>query len=480
MLRHYIHQDENQSSYNGLWPAAKEGSTKALDALVKLASAQEDLFWLQKAASLNDLQAQLALADLTTGDDQTYWWQQAANNGHGASQFELSFLVDSTEERIRYLEQAAFNQHAPAIIALSKYYYEREDASKALRWLEKAAEFDQASTFKLARMLWKQGFEEKAQVAFIKAAKLNSLANNYADVLREVRRQKISALVDDAVHSQMHCAQQLQFVATSLDSAVQAKTFKTMYENDKRLIDLPICIGPIIWLAENELRCELLNNRKKCDFSEVAKNTFMPSYTHLVLFLDEGKAYVHDGAMYLDEADTYSVFVHELAHFVGFVDEYPVSVGLAEQYCYQTNAPNLLLAGEAGIEQQASFQRWQTYHKQLMMGDAVLDFQNEGSTEGGLSDSLFDQERSIQAQLPSLTVSASRTCSSLGIKTYKPTSKLTFMEYHDTQYIPPIYLLIWKDLLSQNKHGLAISALYEKNALSAGHEQASTYWSSFY
>jgi hypothetical protein len=468
MLRHYILQEDQQDSYQGLWPAAKEGSAAALNALAKLAAINSDFFWLKKAASLQNLRAQLALAELSQGKDKVFWWRQAAINGHAPSQFELSLLVDNTKQRIRYLEQAAMNEHTPAIIALSKYYYENGDPNNALRWLRKATEFDESSTFKLARMLWKKGYKGQAELAFISASASNSIALEYVKTLNTISPKKLLVLINKTLPIPEQCAQQLQFVATSLDTAVQAQRFKYAFEQDQRLRALPICIKPVVWLAPNELRCELVGNRKECDLSAVAKQTFMPSYTHLVFFLDEGKAYVHNGAMYLDEADTYSVFVHELAHFVGFVDEYAVSIGLAQQYCYQTNAPNLLLSDNTDLYQQETFQMWQVYYKELMTAQAIT-----------LSEAV-DENNAGEGAMSSLKIGASRTCASLNLKTFKPSSQLTFMEYHDTANIPPIYLLMWKDLLEQNHHGVAVSALFESNAKRVNNLNATQYWSSFH
>lgn len=465
LLRHYLLKEELSASYQGLWPAAKEGSELALDALARLAEVNEDEYWLEKAASLNSLYAQLALARLSEAKEQIYWWQQAANNGHGPSQFELSLSVQSTQERIRYLEQAALNEHVPAIIALSKYYYEENDISNALRWLGKASQYDHTNIFRLAKMLWRQGSYEEATEAFKRASIQDPIAENYSQTLDTTPRQTLSILSRPSLPLAVECAQQLQFVANSLDSAVQANDFKTKFEQDARLANLPICIKPLVWLAKDELNCKLVNHRNKCDLSEIAKRSFTPDFTHLVFFLNEGKAYVQNGVMYLDQADPYSVFVHELAHFVGFVDEYAVSSDLASQYCNQSNAPNLLLSRDENFYDDATFRMWQGYHK------ALLDL-NTADTAG------IDgaQETFLQS---TLQVSQSRTCASLDKKSYKPSSKLTFLQYHDTHYIPAIYLMMWQDLLETHYHSIAVSAAFREQASLIGNETATDHWAQF-
>lgn len=466
LLRYYLLQEELSSSYRGLWPAAKEGSEVALDALARLAEVNEDEYWLEKAASLNSLYAQLALARLSDSADQIFWWQQAANNGHGPSQFELSLTVQSTQERIRYLEQAALNEHVPAIIALSKYYYEENDVNNALRWLGKASQYDHTNIFRLAKMLWRQGSYYEATEAFKRAAIQDPLAKLYSHTLDTTPRQTLSTLSKRARPLKEECSQQLQFVAKSLDSAVQANRFKEQFEKDARLAELPICIKPVVWLADGELSCTLADHRNTCDLSQIADRPFSPDYTHLVFFLNEGKGYVQNGAMYLDEADTYSVFVHELAHFVGFVDEYAVSSDLASQYCNETNAPNLLISTDEDFYDDETFQMWQRYHKALI-GPSVAETSNVN---------IGDVKNPLQS---TLKVSRSRTCASLDKTSYKPSSKLTFMQYHDTNHIPAIYLMMWQDLLAKHHHSIAVSAAFKEQALLLGNESAAAHWAKF-
>ncbi len=463
-LRHYFSQHELKDKYQGLWPAAKEGaSTQALKTLVERASISKDVYWLEQAASLNSLSAQLALAGLKTGDEKQHWWQQAAKSGHGPSQFELSLLEDSIEQRIRYLEQAAFNQHAPAIIALSKYYYEEKNVDKAIRWLAKAAEFDHNSSFTLGRMYWKQGDKEKATKTFKSVSELSPDANEYYKTIHQIKPSKLSMLNQQRQAIPNQCAQYIQFVATSLDSAVQAKRFKASFENDRRLTSLAICIAPIIWLQANQLKCKLNNERQSCDLTSLAQQTFTPHFTHVVFFLEKGKAYVQNGAMYLDETDTYSVFVHELAHFVGFVDEYAVSAELAEQYCRETTAPNLMIANEADLQSNDGVELWQGLIQEI----------NQQRINA------VSLQPSQDIELLSLKISTSRTCNKLDVSAYKPSNEITFLEFHDANNIPPIYLHMWEKLLSKHYQDIAVSELFLQQAQSINDQQAIQYWDNY-
>lgn len=468
ILKHYILKSEVEDAYKGLWPAAKNGSTDATFALVELATINADVFWLEKAASLQNIKAQLSLVDLaTTSQEKIYWWQQAAKNGDSASQFELALLENSYEQRIRYLNEAAEAGYTPAIIALAKIMYDANDAENALLWLRKAAQFDASSQFKLAKMLWAQSQRTEAASLFQEAAertdKNDGNFQDYAYVSANIEPQKITALYANGLPMPDNCSQKLQFVATSLESAVQAKRFERALRKDKRLSNLTICSNPIVWLEADQLRCKLTNNRQVCDLSILAKQSFLPNYSHLVLFLPSGTAYVQNAIMHLDQADTYSVFVHELAHFVGFVDEYAVAETLAQQYCDDTGAPNLILDEDIYVSD--TFLKWQGHAESLR---AQIKFDKQNINEEFV-EPIFEQA--------ALQIAPTRTCSKLGIKAVKPSSELTFLEYHDTQNIPPIYLAIWQQQLKQQHQDITIAAYFKNIAFEKGLMQQAEYWS---
>jgi hypothetical protein len=69
--------------------------------------------------------------------------------------------------------------------------------------------------------------------------------------------------------------------------------------------------------------------------------------TQIVKVQAQGNAYVSDAVMQLAHTDTYQVFIHELAHFAGFLDEYPMSPAAARFQCdIARNAPNVIHASQ--------------------------------------------------------------------------------------------------------------------------------------
>lgn len=226
------------------------------------------------------------------------------------------------------------------------------------------------------------------------------------------------------------CTQKIVFVTGELQSLSQAKTFKHKFSKDKRLNTLPICVHVTTFFDPDTVLCQanwLNRGRLGCDLLPLAEHLKDIDFTHIVIFADKGKANVHNGIMFLDKKDTYDVFVHELAHFSGFIDEYPLSTALAKRVCAGVDAPN-------------------------------LEFKQAGE----------------QAELSSKALA--RTCDNHTAQAFKVSSKLTFMEYHDIGHIPSHYLSAWHSLLiAAPKHPSAhlnFAQLYEE----AGNHIDSQYW----
>jgi hypothetical protein len=205
------------------------------------------------------------------------------------------------------------------------------------------------------------------------------------------------------------CTQRLQFIVSSEQSIKQAADFQQQFLQDSRLTMLPICIAQPLWIEPGQLHCEgnwLGKGRLGCDLQGLGTRLKTLNFTHVVIFANQGKANVHNGIMYLDRQDTYDVFVHELAHFAGFIDEYPLSKALATAVCEGRAAPNLVF--QQARQSQADVSLWSSI-----------------SDEFGV------------------TVTRARTCDNHAAQAFKPSADITFMEFYDLAYIPPVYIAAW-------------------------------------
>jgi hypothetical protein len=210
------------------------------------------------------------------------------------------------------------------------------------------------------------------------------------------------------------CNQRLLFVTPKLESLPQAEYFRSRFAQDPRLKSLSICIYAQTWFDPQDITCEenwQQSGRLGCQILSVAEKLKKLPFTHLVMFADKGKANVHNGIMFLDRQDTYDVFVHELAHFSGFIDEYPLSKDLAKRVCAGVDAPNMVFSAAGPNEIDKSY--WQ----------------------------------SIELNVESAVFKA-RTCDNHSAQAFKASSRLTFMEYHDVAYIPKQYLAAWQKRLN--------------------------------
>ncbi|WP_339724766.1 hypothetical protein [uncultured Paraglaciecola sp.] len=238
--------------------------------------------------------------------------------------------------------------------------------------------------------------------------------------------QQLSILPND-------CKQKLLFVTADLESLPQAEYFRARFSKDPRLSSLSICIYDLTWFDPVDLVCEdnwQQGGRLGCQLLSLAEKLKSIPFTHLVIFAEKGKANVHNGIMFLDRKDTYDVFIHELAHFSGFIDEYPLSKELAKRVCAGVDAPNIVF--KQAQQLQLDRQYWQS-----------IGLQN--------SSDLY----------------AARTCDNHTSQAFKASKKLTFMEYHDTAFIPANYLKAWQKQLqkmpNQPSAHVNFAQLYEQS-----------------
>jgi len=240
--------------------------------------------------------------------------------------------------------------------------------------------------------------------------KIRPLADLYQFYTQAFFESQNQILKNSLTTPEQSCRQQILFVTPDIDSLVQAESFRTQFTQDQRLKPLSICVHDIVWFDPVNLKCKpnwQQSGRLGCNLLSLAAELKDISFTHLVIFSDAGKANVHNGIMFLDSQDTYDVFVHELAHFSGFIDEYPLSKGLAKRVCAGVDAPNVVF--RQSTMEQVDKHYWQT------MG--------------------FDT---------STQLTQARTCDNHPTQAYKMSDKLTFMEYHDIAYIPKHYIKAWQ------------------------------------
>ena len=287
--------------------------------------------------------------------------------------------------------------------------------------------------------LWRdKKYQQSAQVFLSLGSKnlnedLQSLTRLYEYHTTAFNKNQNSDFKQQLSTLPVNCKQKLLFVTPDIGSLVQAEYFRSRFAQDPRLDSLAICIYDVTWFDPVGISCEEnwhQSGRLGCQLITLAEKLKSLPFTHLVMFADKGKANVHNGIMFLDRQDTYDVFIHELAHFSGFIDEYPLSQELAKRVCAGVDAPNIVF--KQATNSKADRQYWQS-----------MGLQNN------------------------IDLFAARTCDNHSTQAFKASKQLTFMEYHDTAYIPAHYLTAWQRQLqntpNQPSAHINFAQLYEQS-----------------
>lgn len=394
-----------------LFRAVSLGSEQALNMLSAYAQQAQSPYWLEQAAELGDAHSYYRLA-LNESDEVTHTrlMGKAALGGLAAAQHEMALLSKSPANKRRWLELAAEQDYLPAIISLYQWLLIEEQPEQAELWLEKAAPRDANSALLLAKLEWRTGKYKQAK-GWLAHARDNGVtaAGDYLNWINRYWQRQGKGL---AV-TREQCVIRLQPVVMSLENMQQMAQLSRSFATDDRLASLPICLLEPIWVKPKQVKCDenwQSHRRLGCDVRQLSRLPLDDDFSHLMVLAPRGKANVHNGIMYLDQGDSYSVFVHELAHFAGFVDEYPLSSDMAEFVCHPySQAPNLVFVNEAE-ELPEKLDGWRQTGEEWSMAKA-------------------------------------RTCNNHQMHAYKGSDRLTFMEYHDQQYIPPLYMALWKQRL---------------------------------
>ncbi|WP_026375111.1 tetratricopeptide repeat protein [Aestuariibacter salexigens] len=459
-----------------LYRAVEQGSHTALQQLTEWAIDSDTEHWLQLAADSGSSEAQHHLALVSTNlAQQRQLFMAPANAGHAPSQHELALLSTNSEVREYWLTKSAQQNYQPAVVSLANWLLLNNRSGEAKQWLEQAANFDAASAMTLVSQRWRERRYDEAMRALESAIALGSDEGNETRQLIERFWQRPVSRIAPA---NANCTMKIQPVVTNLSGIAQAVRFITQFASDERVNALPICLGQPVW-QEADYGCDANfagGRRLGCSPAKLAEIVEQSAATHIVMFAEHGKANVHNGIMYLDQSDTYDVFIHELAHFVGFADEYPISGELAASLCRRQDIPNLVFMPSVQKRREAAIQ------EVLQDVPAYAHQFVRQAIEDGQVDILEDAPLIPPAAkkwsgLPfSVSVSKARTCNNDDAQAFKPVSEITFLEHHDSGVIPPFYRYLWEQRLQDPRATVPVYVNLAQYFESVGDNQSATLW----
>ena len=407
------------------------------------------IYWLEKLVSIDNADAAWLLYQLNGEESASERFMALAAKGNVAeAQLAYAMSSQSPEKREKWLIRAAEQEYLPAQAALADWYLLHDQNKKAKPLLAATASLDMQSAFKYGRLLWDEGNVDEAKIYLKKAANLGQ--QQAKDALAITQRYSVTALGDVKPFDWPQgnqCLQRIQPFAASLATMIRADNFYRQFNNDERLASLSLCVAPPIWLPKDALSCsDDYNNRNVlgCDVKPLANIAKKRQFSHAVVVAKQGKANVQNGVMFLDIGDTYSVFVHELAHFAGFADEYPIARSMARKICdiqriSDFSPPNLVIDSPHYYAPVVTVSRW-----------AKID--------------------------PNTIVAKAKTCEGVSKNSYKPSRRITFMEHHDTGAIPPLYLVLWQQQLEKQQAQRPISMNFFQAFHHQGDQKEAAHW----
>ncbi|MGX5914490.1 hypothetical protein ACR0ST_07130 [Aliidiomarina sp. Khilg15.8] len=407
----------------------------------------------------------LAVASLlyVSGSQSTHtaYWRAVFNQAPGAFAYPASaygvgeashFLGDIYWRRgqraasLSYYQRAVAQGDAGAAYALSRHV-----PAQSQQWLRAAAELgDREASLTVADALR----EESPQEAFALIAGLEQ-GLRQRDLLaslliRDPQLDRTSSwrqvAPDNRQWNRRRRAQRQLQPLQELDCAIPVTVYNASSGGNEALYDwlaelsehqldsLDMCFALGIFPS---LDCTASQGRAYCESDELASEGYQWFIT------DSGIANARSTQLYLPVDASFDVLVHELAHWFGLADEYPMSADLATLFCsgrYRFDAQNIVVTASRRLSEE-DYQRllqrlpWQPYVQQPI---ATKD--HDGRYRLGSADStqvgLFAAETCQQAE---------------GYFAWKPVASKTFMEHHDVGAVPPLYIKLMRQYADNKK-----------------------------
>lgn len=174
------------------------------------------------------------------------------------------------------------------------------------------------------------------------------------------------------------------------------------------------------------LECEDSQGRAAC------QSDIPGGVGHQWFITDNGIANARSTQLYLPAKASFEVVVHELAHWFGLADEYPMSADLAELFCsgrYRFEAQNVIITDSENLSEAEYQQLRQRLPWRQQLEQPIAREHQDGTYTLGSADA------------SQTGLFAAQTCQQVqGYFAWKPVASVTFMEQHDIGSIPPLYI----------------------------------------
>ncbi|WP_440874047.1 tetratricopeptide repeat protein [Thalassotalea sp. PLHSN55] len=262
------------------------------------------------------------------------------------TQGEQAYLLANYFSEQQHLERAQFwYRHAinlnyqPAYFALAKLHFTEKRFEQAKQLLDKINHNKETDSLRIQTALHLGQLASLAQLLKpIEQTDHLPMLKQLADYgvfelliqrgLFDAKHQPHQLLANKTNSASTQCHNSVQFYATNLADLQRLEQLLSKFS--KHQLSTYFCFETPRYVPLPELNCKKRAGQSKtlaieCDESYWQRWADNIDSRYIGIMLPEGGANVHFGIMYIDQQDNELVLAHELSHWLGFIDEYPLS-----------------------------------------------------------------------------------------------------------------------------------------------------------
>ena len=396
----------------------------------------------------------------------------ASSNANTAYQLGEYFLNrEELNSATLWFQDAIRQQHIGARIALATLHFEQQQYADIKALLLPIVENNTA-----LKLLYKVALYQ-GDFSFIQQHESELSQSTNADFYHELVQFSVFSTHNAQVRTwpitfkTTACPLNVQLFATNLAGLRHAQ--QLLLEFSEHSLAKYICLQTPKYVSKEALNCQHLMTEKISCNATVWVNRKDIFSRYLGVVVEQGGANVDNGIMYLDQQDNVNVLVHELSHFMGFVDEYPLPV--QHQKCQQNQsipfAHNLVVLPEYYQGERAELRDeilsqvpWRSLIKdsvpilsKVQQGWKLVTPSEYRGEVGVFAAASCDNQRKFQAYKPL----AERTKLQY-FELFFPKTYIDIMHIAPSRYLMPSYHFnMSRALVEQGDYGLAREVLKE-------------------
>jgi hypothetical protein len=381
---------------------------------------------------------QQRLAELRASDNVIAWQHlaqlHADNSADTAYQLAEYFRAhQQIKTAILWYQVAIRQHHEKSRVALANIYFEQHQFDKIKPLLLSIVRNDNALAL-LYKLALQQG-----DLAFIDAYKKRLAQSENTALFRELVKFSVFAsnstpkLVAENITQKASCLVDVQLFATNLAGLQHAEQLISAF--GQHSLANYICLATPKYIAANALKCQHRPSDKISCNATIWFEQGGIKTRYVGVIVDRGGANVDNGIMYIDQQDNLDVFIHELSHFIGFVDEY--SLPSQHQKCQRVQqtpfAHNLVVLPD-------SYQGSRAEVRELILSQVPWRSLIKNSTPILTKHGQGWQVATPKEYQNEIGLFTSASCNkSAEIQAYKPVMQRTKLEYFELHF-PQRYL----------------------------------------